>query len=580
VPSPSVQWFKNGEPIYPSEYFQFSPNHGNLKILGIIGQDEGYYQCLASNELNTIQSVAKLAVLAENESSNDQENQYQINDDYESDRATPIIARNIQQVTKYFTHTTTAPIVHLSSPESIRLVKSNSRSILIEWQSPSIVRDSNNSNLYYAINWKSKTADRMREINTTNTSCLIDDLAHDTLYTIQVSAILSSIRGPSSSIEVKTDAEPLFPSQPVDFKAEFIDLSMPVQSMTTSSVSALKLKWKRPQFNFANILKYRLYYQHLHFGPLTSADIKLRPGSEDFFQPSETVAASSQSSSSSSSDYLEFSDQNGVEENLMISGDIESEREEKFIDIDLPNDSTYQGGDSYYEFLLEDLFKYSTYKFKLVALDRVSFNESDPASPGSNVGNSAEIIVETPSDVPEGAPENLRVQTLNTTSILIEWDQPSIEKRNGLIIGYKISIKENDKQIWHSNVDSESRNKIISGLLPGTKYSVRITAKTGNGSGPASDWIIAETFAHEMDETRAPGQPQDLNAEPTDKSIIIRWKSPSDSEKTLVRKYLLRYGIGYPENEAEIAGNQNSFIINNLSKIFLKVFGFLTFFKY
>ena len=62
IPTPTIQWFKNGEPIYPSEYFQFSPNQGNLKILGIIGQDEGYYQCLASNELNTIQSVAKLTV--------------------------------------------------------------------------------------------------------------------------------------------------------------------------------------------------------------------------------------------------------------------------------------------------------------------------------------------------------------------------------------------------------------------------------------------------------------------------------------------------------------------------------------
>jgi hypothetical protein len=76
---------------------------------------------------------------------------------------------------------------------------------------------------------------------------------------------------------------------------------------------------------------------------------------------------------------------------------------------------------------------------------------------------------------------------------------PVIDKRNGLIVGYKIAVKENDKEVWDSNVDSEPRRKIISGLLPGHKYSVRITARTVNGSGPASEWFIAETFLHEMD---------------------------------------------------------------------------------
>ena len=172
---------------------------------------------------------------------------------------------------------------------------------------------------------------------------------------------------------------------------------------------------------------------------------------------------------------------------------------EKYIDIDLPSDLE-QLVDSYYEFLLEDLLKYSTYKFRLLALDQQQLDSSATNQTMLLLSpNSAEIVVETPSDVPDGAPENLRVETLNTTSILVEWAQPAVEKRNGLIVGYKISIKENEKQIWHSNVDSEPRSKIISGLLPGNKYSVRITAKTINGSGPASDWIIAETFVHEMD---------------------------------------------------------------------------------
>ena len=76
MPPPTIQWFKNGEPIYPSDYFQFDSHEGNLKILGIISQDEGYYQCLASNELNTIQSVAQLTVQSDDYQSNEDDDDF------------------------------------------------------------------------------------------------------------------------------------------------------------------------------------------------------------------------------------------------------------------------------------------------------------------------------------------------------------------------------------------------------------------------------------------------------------------------------------------------------------------------
>jgi hypothetical protein len=63
-----------------------------------------------------------------------------------------------------------------------------------------------------------------------------------------------------------------------------------------------------------------------------------------------------------------------------------------------------------------------------------------------------------------------------------------------------------------------------------------------------------------------PNQPLELYAEPKDKSIVVHWLPPADSNKTVVRKYLLKYGIGYPDTEIEINGNRNSYIINNLSK--------------
>jgi hypothetical protein len=323
-------------------------------------------------------------------------------------------------------------------------------------------------------------------------------------------------RGPAASIEARTDSEPIHPSAPVDFKAEFIDLNMPGQQSSVSSatsISALKLKWKKPLYNANLVVKYRLYYQHLHHGPILGFDLKNSGEDGNTFHPHDVddntlshdendIIENSEYASSQSGEYG-YLDMSSVEIQNKITNN------EKYIDIDLLSDSELT--DNYYEFLLEDLMKYSTYKFKLVALDSETLSKLNTVVESSEISNStksdtafeftsaAEIVVETPSDVPDGPPEALRVDTLNTTSIIVSWQQPLLEKRNGLIIGYKISIKENEKQIWHSNVDSDPRSKIISGLQPGSKYSVRITARTINGSGPASDWIIAETFSHEMD---------------------------------------------------------------------------------
>jgi hypothetical protein len=350
-------------------------------------------------------------------------------------------------------------------------------------------------------------------LNTTNASVVIDELTPDTTYTVQVSVIVAFVRSPAISIEARTDSEPIHPSAPVDFKAEFMDLNTAPQqpsSSTASAISALKLKWKKPLYNANLIAKYRLYYQHLHHGPIAGSDTKSGVNDEtDTFHPNDVDSVSQDENDIAENGDLTHSAYGYMDATIV---DLQNAiAAEKYIDIDVPSEAELT--DNYYEFLLEDLVKYSTYKFRLVALDRDSLLNLSNEESLSNAtraaateyqqqlfaSSSAEIVVETPSDVPDGAPEGLRVDTLNTTAVLVSWQQPAVDKRNGLIVGYKISIKENEKQIWHSSVDSEPRSKIISGLLPGSKYSVRITARTSNGSGPASDWIIAETFAHEMD---------------------------------------------------------------------------------
>ena len=61
-PQPIVQWYKNGDLIIESEYFQMVRGQ-SLKILGLVGLDAGIYQCVATNIAGNVQSAAELRVM-------------------------------------------------------------------------------------------------------------------------------------------------------------------------------------------------------------------------------------------------------------------------------------------------------------------------------------------------------------------------------------------------------------------------------------------------------------------------------------------------------------------------------------
>ncbi|KAL0613197.1 Netrin receptor DCC, partial [Plecturocebus cupreus] len=60
-PVPTVNWMKNGDVVIPSDYFQIVGG-SNLRILGVVKSDEGFYQCVAENEAGNAQTSAQLIV--------------------------------------------------------------------------------------------------------------------------------------------------------------------------------------------------------------------------------------------------------------------------------------------------------------------------------------------------------------------------------------------------------------------------------------------------------------------------------------------------------------------------------------
>ena len=87
-PKPNVQWYKNGDLIIESDYFQVKSKKNtirrplsnedfslsqivrgtNLKILGLVELDSGVYQCVASNAVGNVQASAQLRVRPKGES--------------------------------------------------------------------------------------------------------------------------------------------------------------------------------------------------------------------------------------------------------------------------------------------------------------------------------------------------------------------------------------------------------------------------------------------------------------------------------------------------------------------------------
>uniref|UniRef100_A0A8C4UNC6 Netrin receptor DCC n=1 Tax=Falco tinnunculus TaxID=100819 RepID=A0A8C4UNC6_FALTI len=60
-PVPTVEWIKNGEVLIPSDYFQIVGG-SNLRILGLVKSDEGFYQCVAENEAGNAQASTQLII--------------------------------------------------------------------------------------------------------------------------------------------------------------------------------------------------------------------------------------------------------------------------------------------------------------------------------------------------------------------------------------------------------------------------------------------------------------------------------------------------------------------------------------
>lgn len=70
-------------------------------------------------------------------------------------------------------------------------------------------------------------------------------------------------------------------------------------------------------------------------------------------------------------------------------------------------------------------------------------------------------------------------------SVVLEWDPPNFDERNGVIVGYLLNYTKSDRDMVVSYFSNDTA-MVIQPLQPYTLYIFHVAAKTSVGVGPFS----------------------------------------------------------------------------------------------
>lgn len=115
-------------------------------------------------------------------------------------------------------------------------------------------------------------------------------------------------------------------------------------------------------------------------------------------------------------------------------------------------------------YVLSNLKKFTRYEFFLVP-----FYKTIEGRP-SNVK-----LATTLEDIPSGAPENVHVGMINSTSAFVRWAPPPKSEQNGQLVGYRVSLAETPLCNCSKSL---SANKFSNISFPLFRFKSRATAAT------------------------------------------------------------------------------------------------------
>ncbi|NXO03178.1 DCC protein, partial [Rhinopomastus cyanomelas] len=542
-PVPTVEWIKNGEVVIPSDYFQIVGG-SNLRILGLVKSDEGFYQCVAENEAGNAQASAQLI----------------IPEPAVTTTAPPVRPDTPLPPASLTDSSPSPPAVPSSgvlpsAPRDVVPVLVSSRFVRLSWRPPAEARGSVQT---YTVFFSRDGVNRERAVNTSQPGTLqltVGNLKPEETYTFRVVAFNEWGPGESSQpVKVATQPELQVPG--------------PVENLRVVSTSptSILVSWDPPAYANGPIQGYRLFCTETATGREQNVDVDglsyrleglkkfteytLRFLAYNRYGPgvsTEDVTVTTLSDVPSATPQnvsLEVVNSRSIKvswlppppgtQNGFITGyKIRHRKTTRRGEIETlePNNLWY---------LFTGLDKGSQYSFQVAAM---TVNGTGPSSDWYTAETPENDLDE--SQVPD-QPSSLHVRPL-TTSIVMSWTPPL--NPNIVVRGYIIGYGVGSPYAETVRVDSKQRYYSVENLEPSSHYVISLKAFNNAGEGVPL-YESATTRSMTVPDISTPMLPPvGVQAVAlTHDAVRVIWADnsvPKNQKTTEVRFYTVRWRTSY-----------------------------------
>ncbi|XP_075713847.1 neogenin isoform X3 [Rhinoderma darwinii] len=538
-PAPTVKWVKNGDVVIPSDYFKIVDDH-NLQVLGLVRSDEGFYQCIAENEVGNVQAAAQLIIVEPGVT------------------APTSPAPSLTRATAH--HVAATPGGPLpSSPRDVVASLVSTRFIKLTWRVPA---DAHGENLTYQVYYSKEGMNRERVENTSRPGELqvtIQNLLPETVYYFRVVAHNNYGAGDSSPpLKVETQPEVQVPGPAPNLRA------------TTLSPTSVSVSWETPLSGNGEIQNYKLYYMEKGAGNEQDLDIAglsytvngLKKYTEYTFR---VVAFNKHGPGVSTQDVIArtLSDvPSAAPQNLTL--EVRSSQS-ILVQWQPPPAGTQNGQivgyklryrktarkidtneilvDTQLSQLVNGLDRDTEYGFRVVAM---TVNGSGPATDWGSAETFENDLDE--SRVPD-VPSSLHVRPL-VTSIVVSWTPP--ENQHQVVVrGYAIGYGLGSPHAQTVRVDHKQRYYTIENLEPSSHYVISLKAFNNMGEGIPL-YESAVTRQHTVPEPTPMLPPVGVQAAILSSDTVrLTWADnslPKNQKITDARYYTARWKTNIPAN--------------------------------